>query len=163
MAERAPDQHTVAQRLHVGEDGGAGGGKAGYDFEQGVQIEGDLSAEGEGERAHRGDKQPSQGHRHIAVLGGKDGEAHLQPGEQEAHQGAARAHRKENQSAEILTVDQPCDHREQHQHPDDHQHIAQHIDNTFVMHGAYSSILSMLSMPLRVVTTITKSPGIKQS
>ena len=60
VGEAAPEQNTVGQPLHGGQDTGTGGGKAGDCLKQSIHRVRDAAGEHKGHRAHHRDEHPAQ-------------------------------------------------------------------------------------------------------
>jgi len=70
VGEAPPKEHPPAQSLHIGQDRGAGGGKAADRLKKRIHIERDLPGEYKWQRADGGEHDPGQGHDHESVLDG---------------------------------------------------------------------------------------------
>ena len=68
VREAAPELHGMAHGFHVGQDGRAGGRKAGDRLKEGVDIAGDAAADHKGECADGGHSDPGQGRDQKALL-----------------------------------------------------------------------------------------------
>ena len=60
VGEAAPEQNTVGQPLHGGQDAGTGGGKAGDCLKQSIHRVRDAAGEHKGHRANHRDEHPAQ-------------------------------------------------------------------------------------------------------
>ena len=70
VGKAAPKQHAPAQRLHIRQYRGPGGGKAADRLEKGVDIGGDLLRKHKRQRPDGGQHDPGQSHDHKSVLNG---------------------------------------------------------------------------------------------
>lgn len=64
VGKAPPEQGGVGHGLHIAEDGGPGGGKAGDDFKHRIHIGRDLSGEHKGNGAVQAQEHPGQAHGH---------------------------------------------------------------------------------------------------
>ena len=69
VGEAPPEQAAAGQGLHLREDGGAGGGKAGDGLKNAVHEPGDIPGDIEGQSSEDGHEDPRQSHHCQAVSG----------------------------------------------------------------------------------------------
>ena len=60
VGEAAPEQNSLGQPLHGGQDAGTRGGKTGHRLKHGIHRVGDAAREHKGHRAHHTDEQPAE-------------------------------------------------------------------------------------------------------
>ena len=156
VRKAAPIQHAAAQRLYVGEDRRARGGKAAHRLEQSVNKVGDGPAEPEGQRAEQADGYPRKGHGDKAAARQKFaalGAAPAHGAQRKAHGRAQR--RGPHKGARVLRIAVPQAQRQRgkeerrlHQ-----QNAPQHGAHHTVHHAARSFTVqtnrSYASRPLR--------------
>ena len=163
VREAPPEQHTLVQGFHLGQDAGAGGGEAGDHFKHRVQIAGNLPRKGEGRRADEGDEDPGQGRQDEALPGVHGPLRRLPPGQDKADQ-SRRSQGYQEIDAGDFPVDSRHDQRQQHKRGLDQKDDAGEIDNDGIIHGpspvqCRAAKMSLrLRRPLWVVTTMTLSP-----
>ena len=135
VRKAAPEQHAVAQRLDVRQDGRAGRREAGDHLKHRVEIRRDLARQRERHRADQRQHNPAQRHGHKAVarvdrLVFRPRDEHHQPA------GCCCA---ENGVEEIetcpLAVEQRRHQREQHQPALDEEQRAEQPDDHAFIHG----------------------------
>jgi len=80
VGEGAPEEDAAGHGFNIGENGGAGGGKAGDGFKKAVDEGGDAAADEEGQRTHHAGSQPDKTHG-AETLAGEELGLGLQPGQ----------------------------------------------------------------------------------
>ena len=164
VGQAAPEQGSVRNRFHIGQDGGARSGKARDGLEQRIHYRGDLPAEQEGQCA--GDRQhnPAQCDSYKAFTRIKTGVLRFFVAEQPGKCQADHRRAQIGQNDRLLIED--SGQRGQQQENGFHtQHPADQVANHYVIHFSISSsssgwkISCRSFIPLRVDTTMTVSPS----
>ena len=86
MGEGSPEQADMAERLHIGQDGSAGGGESRDRFKKGIGEAVDLSGEHKRQTADGTHQDPAEGGADTAFLEIKHGVFRLFPPEHQTHQ-----------------------------------------------------------------------------
>ena len=105
VGKATPEKYSIVQRLHIREDAGAGGGKAGNRLKHGVQVAGNLPGQRKGHRADEGDDNPRQSRKNESFPGVHIPPNWLEPGQHEA-QDSRRRHGDEKADAGAFPVNQ---------------------------------------------------------
>ena len=69
VGKAAPEQHSPAHGLHIGQNAGTGGGKAGYRLKKSVHKPGNLPGNHKRQGAENGHQRPGQAHNQKAFFG----------------------------------------------------------------------------------------------
>ena len=135
VGEAAPEQRAVAQGFHVGQDGGAGGGKAGDGLEESVNKGRYFAGNHKGQCAEGTHQHPDQRHDGQAVAG-KDGGVFggLAAGDEPQHR-QQRGRQQKCRQQIPLVVEHGADQREKHQTCFDCKDAAQHKGNHSIIHA----------------------------
>ena len=159
MGKAAPEQHAPAQGLDLGQDAGAGGGKAGDRFKKGVHKIGNIPGDNKGQGTENRHQHPSQGHHGEAVPGVQVGPLR---GSQAQYQADESRQQGRYQKGDCrLAVNQGHRHG-QHQKGGFRQQDAadDEADHSIIQASPrlYSEMMSRISWRVvSVVTTITSS------
>ena len=133
VGEAAPEQDALTERLHVRQDAGACGGKAGDGFKKSIHKPGDLAADGKGQSAEQGKQDPAGSHDPEALLGVHGlifGPAQCQKRAGHQKHGDDRA-----EGHGVLSIEEAHHQRQQHQPRLHLQQDAQGIETDGIIHG----------------------------
>ena len=161
VGKAAPEQKALGQRLHVPDDGRAGGGEAGHRLKEAVHQRGDVAAEVEGQPPEEGHQYPAERHHREALPGAQE----VPPGPDQRQREARRegdGHGDQYRHGVRAAVDQRYDQRQRHQRPRHAHHVADQMKCQSLVHFFKPSMSNASSrfttVPARAVR-ITVSPA----
>ena len=143
--------------FHIGENAGAGGGKAGNHFKQGVQIRGDIAGQIKRQRPRQTQHDPAAGNGGQSLAGIENMLARLKQTKHKAGGQAQKSAEKEELSLR-LSVNQGNEARQRHQGGFDFQKNAQRIHNQCNIHELPPDHFRRMSlMSVRPGTPLTRT------
>ena len=125
VGEAAPKQNALGQIRHSGQDGRAGGGKAGNGLKQRIHRVRDAAGQHKGHSTHHTDEQPAQRRGHKAFPHVEDLALGLDAVEHRPRQRAEGRREQEHAHHEPLAVAQAGDGGQQQQSALRQQDVAQ--------------------------------------
>ena len=136
VGKAAPEQDTVAQRLNIGQNRGAGGRKARNHLKKGVHKGRDLAGDDKGKRTENRQQHPDQRHDGQTVAG-------VDLGVLGAFQAGSKAQHQQDQHRDQecgdrgpLAVNRCAPHGKEHQRRLDQEDAPQHKPYHFIIHAA---------------------------
>ena len=135
VGEAAPEQQSVAHGLHIRQDGGPGGGEAADRLEKRVGIGGDLPAEPEGQRPHRRQQHPGQGHDDVPLPAEELAAAGPGQQRQQPAQNGGHGHGGQHRPGAVLPIQKGHRQRQDQQPRLRQQDPSRHMENDAIIHN----------------------------
>lgn len=141
MGKAAPEQQPVAHGFHVRQNRRTRSGEAADRLEKRVGIGGNLPAEPEGQRPHRRQQHPRQGHNDVALP--IEERMAAGPGQQRKQSAdhRRRGHGGQHRPGAALVIQHRYQQRQGQQPRLHQQNLARRMENDAIVHSLYPQCL----------------------